>query len=317
MPDTFKCALVTGGAGFVGSHLCHALLKRGMRVTAIDDLSMGTVDRIADGVRFIHGDVRNQAHLSEALAGVDIVFHQAAKVRIRASVENALGDADVNIMGTLALLQAMAHAGSVRRMIVASSMAIYGDSASPVPMPETFAKAPLSPYGTGKLAAETFAVQLGGAHGIDVVPLRYFNIYGPGQGLTPYVGVVTIFINALLKGEAPTIFGDGEQTRDFVHVRDVIAANIAAMERGVHGRSYNIGSGRGLSVNDVARILIGKIAPNVKAKTGPLHHVETRNSVADISLSHRELGYRPSGVFERDIDEIIEAVRSPAREPAE
>ncbi len=317
MSEPFKHALVTGGAGFVGSHLAHALLAHGLQVTVLDDLSTGLRANVPPRAGFVFGDIRDTTALDRALDGADIVFHQAAKVRIRASVEHLAGDADVNVMGTIALLQAMERAKTVRRMVLASSMAVYADSAAPVVMSEDFDKTPLSPYGTGKLATELFSVQTGSALGIDVVPLRYFNIYGPGQGFTPYVGVVTIFATQLMKGLRPVIFGDGRQTRDFVHVSDIVAANLAAMDRGIHGRSYNIGSGRGLSVNDIARVLTGKIAPGIEPEYGPLHRIETRNSIADIALARRDLGYAPGGVFERDVDAVIAAIGGRVIEAAE
>lgn len=306
----FARALVTGGAGFIGSHLVRALVARGMDVVVLDDLSLGRPEALPPGVRLVVGDICDDAALDAALAGVDIVFHLAAKVSIRASVETFRGDATTNLFGTLALLAAIARAGSVRRLIVASSMAVYPDLPGPVPIAEDHPLAPLSPYGTGKMAAETYARQMGPVFGVDVVTLRFFNVYGPGQTFTPYVGVITIFATRLLQGEVPVIFGDGEQVRDFVHVSDIVQGNLAAMDRGVPGRVYNIGSGVGLSVNRVAATLCAKLNPQAAPRYAPADRVETRNSVADIGRARAELGYAPRVAFDAGIDAVLAEIRA-------
>jgi UDP-glucose 4-epimerase len=294
-PD-IRRALVTGGAGFIGHHLAGALLKRGIEVTVLDNLSMGRRENVPAGARFIEGDVRNPEIVSSALQGVDIVFHEAAIVSIRASVEGFVRDAEVNLMGTLNLLQRMAEGRVVKRAVLASSMAVYADSALPVPVKESWPLLPISPYGIAKLAAEQYWLMMCRHFGICGTALRYFNTYGPNQTPTPYVGVITIFINKLLRGEAPVIFGDGEQRRDFVHVEDVVSANLSVMEGDagkVGGRVFNVGTGHATSVNDIARELSKLLGPELKAHRAPAQGSEMRNSIADVSAIRETLGWNP------------------------
>ena len=302
-------ALVTGGAGFIGSHLTRRLLADGIEVVVLDNLSTGRRENLPEGAELVVGDLRDASALEQALRGVEVVFHNAARVSIRASIENFREDAETNVMGTLALLHAM-HGSTVRKLVLASSMAVYQDAPEPVPIAEDFPALPLSPYGTGKLAAEHYALQMGRALGIGVVPLRYFNTYGPGQGYTPYVGVVTIFATRLLRGERPVIFGDGLQVRDFVSVADIVQGNLRAMATRATGRVYNIGSGRGITVRHVAAALVARIAPGLVPDHAPAQSGETRNSIADISRARAELGYAPSGDFDRDLDDVVAAVRA-------
>ncbi len=302
-------ALVTGGAGFIGTHLVNALLSDGIKVTVLDDLSVGQRDSVPAGAQFVEGDVRDVSVVRRALDGVDVVFHLAAKVSIRASVETFKNDADVNLMGTLALVEALEGQG-VRRVVMASSMAVYPDLPAPDPIDEDHALGPLSPYGTGKMAAERYLLQMGEAMAFDAVPLRFFNVYGPGQSYTPYVGVITIFATKLLQGETPVIFGDGEQVRDFVHVNDIVQGLMGAMRNGQAGRIYNIGSGEGRSVNDVARVLCRALAPDITPTYAALHRVETRNSVANIDRARRELGYDPKADFETDIVPVLDGIKA-------
>lgn len=302
-------ALVTGGAGFIGSHLARRLLAEGIETVVLDNLSTGRRENLPEGAELVVGDLRDAAALAQALRGVEVVFHNAARVSIRASIENFREDAETNVMGTLSLLHAM-HGSTVRRLVLASSMAVYQDAPAPVPIAEDFPALPLSPYGTGKLAAEHYALQMGRTLGIGVVPLRYFNTYGPGQGYTPYVGVVTIFATRLLRGERPVIFGDGLQVRDFVSVADIVQGNLRAMASPVTGRVYNIGSGRGITVQHVAAALVARIAPGLAADHAPAQPGETRNSIADIGRARAELGYAPSGDFDRDLDDVVAAVRA-------
>ncbi|MEO9821095.1 MAG: NAD-dependent epimerase/dehydratase family protein [Paracoccaceae bacterium] len=305
----FSHALVTGGAGFIGSHLVQSLLDQGLAVTVLDDLSVGQKESVPAKARLIEGDVRDVSVLRDALSGVDVVFHLAAKVSIRASVETFKNDADVNLMGTLALVEAL-EGQSVRRVVMASSMAVYPDLPNPDPIDEDHALGPLSPYGTGKMAAERYLLQMGEVLDVDIVPLRFFNVYGPGQSYTPYVGVITIFATKLLQGETPVIFGDGEQVRDFVHVSDIVQGLVKAMLHGHAGRVYNIGAGQGRSVNDVARVLCAALAPNITPTYAQLHRVETRNSVADIRRAQAELNYDPKAIFERDIGPVLVGIKA-------
>ena len=297
--------LVTGGAGFIGTHVVARLLADGHEVRVLDDLSVGTRDRVPHGVRLLVGDVRDPRHCAEAVDGVDAMVHLAAKVTVRASVETFVEDADVNLLGTLRLIAACQQAG-VGRVVMASSMAVYADGAAGRPVDEAYPTAPLSPYGVSKLAAERIGAQVLALSNIPFTALRFFNTFGPGQTYTPYVGVATIFATRLLKGEPIAIFGDGLQERDFVHVQDVADA-VAASLHGPAG-TYNIGSGVGTSVNTLARMLIDRLAPGTTPEHLPAHPVEVRHSVADISAARRALGYAPSRTLAAHLDEVIASV---------
>ena len=289
---------MTGGAGFIGHHLARALLQRGVAVTVLDDLSMGRRENVPAAARLVVGDVRDATVVRDALDGVDAVLHLAAVVSVRASLEHFVRDAEVNLMGTLTLLREIA-ARRVARAVLASSMAVYADTPRPDPLSEDAPTVPMSPYGVAKLAAERYWLMIGAEAGVSATVLRYFNTYGPNQTPTPYVGVVTIFIQRLLSGAAPQIFGDGEQARDFVHVDDVVAANLAVLDapaETVAGRVFNVGTGHATSVNQVAAMLIGALAPRTRPEYLPPHGGELRNAIADVSAIRRALGWSPRRV---------------------
>ena len=300
----YRRALVTGGAGFIGSHLVERLLAEGIRVVVLDDLSVGKSENLSAHAEFVKGDVRDPSTMVAAVAGVDVVFHLAARVSIRASVAGFYEDAETNLMGTLNVLRACAT-GNVRKLVYASSMAVYADSPESKPMPESYCTEPISPYGVSKLASERYAMLVAKQAGFQAVALRYFNTYGPRQTLTPYVGVITIFIQRLLRGEAPAIYGDGEQCRDFVYVGDIAEATFQAMVRDVDGEVINVGSGTGTSVNQIAALLCGRLSPDIVPCHEPEHPGELRNSVADISKAKHLLGYDPRGRLDQRMDEII------------
>jgi UDP-glucose 4-epimerase len=300
-------ALVTGGAGFIGSHLARALLADGRAVTVLDNLSVGRRDAVPGGARFVHGDIRDAAAVGTALRGVDCVFHLAAQVTIRGSFERFYDDLDTNVMGTACLLRAVDPA-TVKWFTLASSMAVYADAPSPAPIDERHPTQPISPYGIGKLAAEGVSRQILAAGGIPFTALRFFNTFGPGQLYTPYVGVLTIFLTRLLGGEDITIFGDGEQQRDFVHVADIVAGAIGATGRAAG--TFNLGTGRGTSLNQLARLVLDRLAPGTEARHGAAQPGELRFSVANIDAARRAFGFAPSRSLERDLDEVIEAVKA-------
>jgi UDP-glucose 4-epimerase len=302
----FGHALVTGGAGFIGSHLARSLLGAGRRVTVLDNLSVGRREAVPEGARFIHGDIRDKAAVLEALADVDCVFHLAAQVTIRGSFERFYEDLDTNVMGTARLLQSLDPA-RVRWFTLASSMAVYADAAAPAPIDESHATQPLSPYGIGKLAAEGVSRQILEARGIPFTALRFFNTFGPGQTYTPYVGVITIFVTRLLRGEPPVVFGDGEQRRDFVHVSDIVAGVLATPGRAPG--TYNLGTGRGTSLNALASLLTRRINPGLAPRHAPAHAGELRYSIANIAAARRRLDYAPVRTIEGDIDEVIADIR--------
>ncbi len=300
--------LVTGGAGFIGSHLVRALLAEGHDVIVLDDLSMGKRENVPDEARFLQGDIRSVADMQQAIDGVEVVFHEAARVSIRTSVTQFYEVADINLMGTLYVLRCCAY-GCVRKLVYASSMAVYDDCPSPQPISESFTLEPQSPYGVSKLAGEKYCRLFAQANDIDCHVLRYFNTYGPGQTFTPYVGVITIFINGLLGGEPPTIFGDGEQRRDFVHVSDIVEANLCALKSARSQGTYNVGTGVATSVNEIAALLCERINPELRPKYAVAQPGELRNSVADLTRIKSELGYEPRVRLADRIDEVIEACR--------
>jgi UDP-glucose 4-epimerase len=299
-------ALVTGGAGFIGSHLTRTLLGAGRKVTVLDNLSVGRREAVPDGARFIHGDIRDERAVTEALADVDCVFHLAAQVTIRGSFDRFYEDLDTNVMGSARLLRAIDPA-RVKWFTLASSMAVYADASSPAPIPESHTTIPISPYGIGKLAAEGVARQILEARGVPFTAVRYFNTFGPGQTYTPYVGVITIFVTRLLAGQPITVFGDGQQQRDFVHVADIAAGTMATAGR--PPGTYNLGTGRGTSLNQLADLLIRRLAPGQHFDHAPAHPGELRYSVADISAARTALGYQPTRSLEADLDEVVADIR--------
>jgi UDP-glucose 4-epimerase len=305
--STFAHALVTGGAGFIGSHLARALLASGRAVTVLDNLSVGRREAVPEGARFVHGDIRDASACAEALRDADCVFHLAAQVTIRGSFDRFYEDLDTNVMGTACLLRAVDPA-RVKWFTLASSMAVYADAAAPVPIDESHPARPLSPYGIGKLAAEGVSRQVLEARGIPFTAVRYFNTFGPGQTYTPYVGVITIFATRLLRGEGITIFGDGEQQRDFVHVDDIAAGTMATPFRAPG--TYNLGTGRGTSLNQLAALLIDTLAPGTQPSYAAPQAGELRFSIADISAARRALGYRPTREIGRDLDEVIADIQA-------
>lgn len=305
----YKRALVTGGAGFIGSYLVRTLLEERLEVVILDNLSTGKIDNVPVGAEFHKGDVCSQHDVSKVLKGVDIIFHEAAIVSIRASVESFYNDAQTNLMGTINLLRCCASS-NVKKIIMASSMAVYADCDRPDPISEDYTLNPISPYGISKLASEKYCEVFSRNTGIDCHVLRYFNTYGVGQTFTPYVGVITIFINNLLSGKQPMIFGDGEQRRDFTHVSDIVQANILSMRSDIPLGLFNAGSGVDTSVNEIARLLCDKIAPEISPAYVDEHPGELRYSIADITKARQQLGYSPKGVLKDKIDEVIDHCKS-------
>jgi len=304
-----QIAVVTGGAGFIGGHLSRALCSAGWMVRVVDDFSTGTRENVAPGAELFESDVCAPGALAAALDGAQVVFHLAARVSIRHSVETFYDDAQTNLMGTLEVLRAAA-AARVRRLVLASSMAVYADSEPGTRVAESHPTEPISPYGVAKLAAERYLALLGPALRVEPVVLRFFNTYGPGQGYTPYVGVLTIFVTRILRGEPCLIFGDGRQCRDFTHVDDIVRGCVlAAQSSAAAGGVFNLGSGRGTTVGELAELLRQRLGG------GEIRHVdrdpsELVCSVADIGKASRVLGYHPSARLEDRIGEVVEAIRA-------
>ncbi|HIE09067.1 MAG TPA: SDR family oxidoreductase [Armatimonadetes bacterium] len=289
--------LVTGGAGFIGSHIVERLVRLGKKVRVVDNLSTGRLENIAhllDEIEFIEGDICDPDLVREAMEGVEFVLHQAAIPSVPRSVENPLSTHEANVTGTVNVLVAAKEAG-VKRVVYASSSSVYGDQPE-LPKRENQPPAPKSPYAASKLAGEYYCLAFCHVYGLDVVCLRYFNVFGPRQDPdSPYAAVVPKFISAFIKGEPPTIHGDGEQTRDFTFVQNVVDANLLALKaEGAKGEVFNIASGKAVSVNRLARLireLIGAV--EVEPTYGPPRPGDIRHSWADISKAERILGYKP------------------------
>jgi UDP-glucose 4-epimerase len=289
--------LVTGGAGFIGSALVAALLARGDTVRVLDNLSTGRRENLAPhrgACDLIEGDIRDPATLDRALRGVQLVFHQAALPSVPASLADPLTTHEVCATATLRLLMA-ARATGVRRVVYASSCSVYGDQEAH-PQHEALPAAPASPYAAAKLAGEQYARVFHQAFGLETVALRYFNVFGPRQDpASPYAAAIPIFMSALLAGEPITIFGDGEQSRDFVFVEDVVAANLRAAEApDAPGGAFNIGSGTATTINDLVRAIAAVAGRTPTVRHAPARPGDIRHSRADISRARRSLAFAPA-----------------------
>lgn len=288
--------LVTGGAGFIGSHVINGLLARGREVRVVDNLSTGrrsNLSAFAREIDLIVGDVRDLETAREAVRGCDAVVHLAALPSVPRSVADPGTSHDANATGTLNVLIASRDAG-VSRVVTASSSSIYGKTAE-LPKHERLTPLPISPYAVSKLSAESYGRSFFEIYGLEVVALRYFNVFGPRQDpQSEYAAVIPKFIWCLRDGKPPVIFGDGEQSRDFTYVENVVNANLLALQTpAVGGRVYNIACGERITLNQLARSLRDELATDVKPVHAPCRPGDIRHSVADISLARRELGYEP------------------------
>lgn len=289
--------LVTGGAGFIGSHLVDRLMSEGFDVVVLDDFSSGRRENLS--VHFgkpnfclVEGDVRDKADVKRALEGVDVVFHLAAIVSVDFSVKDPLLVNEVNVGGTLNVLRESLKAG-VKRFVYASSCAVYGEPVN-LPVNEEHPARPMSPYGVSKIAAEYYCRVFCGVYGLESVCLRFFNVYGSRQVVGPYSGVIMKFIDRMKRGEEPIIYGDGEQTRDFVFVGDVVDACLRAMHcKNCVGDVVNVGSGVETSINRLAEVLIGVFdVRDVKPVYAKARAGDIGRSYADLSKAEGLLGYK-------------------------
>jgi len=289
--------LVTGGGGFIGSHLVGRLAALGHRVRILDNFATGrrsNVVALDADVDLIEGDIQSYERVHNAIAGCDLVFHQAALPSVPRSVADPLTSNATNVIGTLNVLLAARDAG-VRRVVFASSSSVYGTSHE-LPKREDMAPMPVSPYAVAKLASEGYCRSFGEVYGLETVALRYFNVFGPRQDpRSQYAAVVPNFITSLLTGERPTIFGDGEQSRDFTYVENVVQANLLAMEADVApGRVYNVACGERVSLNQLFSVLRELADSGVEPVYAAPRAGDVRHSLADLTASRRDLGYEPT-----------------------
>jgi UDP-glucose 4-epimerase len=307
-------ALVTGGAGFIGSHIVDELTARGIETYVIDNLSTGSLDNLSrhkeDGlVHTILGDAREAESLLKGV-GIDVVFHEAAIASVPKSVSHPILVHDVNVNMTLNILNYCVKAG-VKRLVFASSAAVYGVIEGKAV--EDMACKPNSPYGASKLAVEDYLHAYHHSYGLETVGLRYFNVYGRRQRYSDYSGVITVFANKILAGERPTIFGDGAQVRDFVHVEDIVQANLLAMESQVAvGESFNVASGRATSIMELFNILRELIgAAGLENVFAPNRPGDMKLGLASIDKIKAALGYSPKVAMQQGLVEVIESLSKP------
>ena len=302
--------LVTGGAGFIGSHLVRSLLDRGDRVRVLDNLSTGSKANLAGlEVDFIEGDIRDAAVVQQSIKDVDFIFHLAAFISVAGSMEDPLACYEVNLNGSLNMLMQASQAG-VRRVVLASSAAVYGESESPVA--ENHPLNPQSPYAASKLAMEQAAKLFSQSFSLETVCLRFFNAYGPRQSPdSPYAAAIPKFIQVMLAGEPATIHGDGQQTRDFVYVGDIVEAMLlAAGGDSIDSRIFNIAGGNSIPINELVETLQQFFPETPDPVFGPPRQGDLRFSEADISLAERSLGYRPRIDLQEGLEITVEWFKS-------
>ena len=302
--------LVTGGAGFIGSHLCRRLVAEGHEVRVLDNLSSGKRGNLGEiDVDLMIGDLRDPSTAEHAVEDAEVILHHAAIASVQYSVEQPLDEQDVNVVGTLRLLEAARKVG-VRRIVFAASAAAYGTDPT-IPKREEMTALPVSPYGLSKVAGEHYCRVWSHVYGLETVCLRYFNIFGPRQDpASPYSGVISTFARKMIDGVAPTIHGDGEQSRDFNYVDNVVDANLAAMAaKTAAGEIYNIGTGRGVTVNELVATLNQVLGSDLQAEHGESRAGDVRTSVAAIDRARQALGYEPRVAFEAGLQQTVDWMR--------
>lgn len=310
-------ALVTGGAGFIGSHICEALCRRGAKVVVLDNLSTGNVRNLdwkkpGDELDFVQGEVADEPLVKKLVAGCDWVFHEAAQPSVPLSVSQPVQTNRDNLDASLALLVAARDAG-VKRFMFASSSAVYGDSAAPVKH-ESHAVAPISPYGLQKYAAERYGQLFHQLYGFEAISFRYFNVFGPRQSFnSPYSGVIAKFCTIMLEGKAPLIFGDGLQTRDYVYVENVVNANLLAAEgdaKKVAGQVFNVGCGESITLLQLAAELNKLTGQNLAPSHQPPRTGDIKHSAADISAARAGLNYVPQVTWQKGLEHTLAFYRA-------
>ncbi len=308
--------LVTGGAGFIGSHLAAALVDRGDEVRVLDNFSTGhrkNLAEILDRIEVIKGDVQDVATVAKAVQGVDCVFHQAALASVPRSVERPLDTNGACVTGTVNVLNEARRAG-VRRVVYAGSSSAYGDQPHAAKREDQLPQ-PLSPYAAAKLAGELYCQAFHRTYGLETVTIRYFNVFGPRQDPdSPYSAVIPIFITRLLAGEPPVIYGDGQQSRDFTYVDNVVAGNLLAADAPrVAGRTLNVANGRATTLLQLMDLLKKLLHVEIEPAFEPPRPGDVRESLADITEARKLLGYEPQVNFEEGLQRSIDYYRSIAR----
>lgn len=305
--------LVTGGAGFIGSHIATALVDRGDRVRVLDNLSTGSRQNLAhlgDRVELIEGELLDREAVDRAVAGIDVVYHQAALASVPRSVAKPLDTNAACVTGTLNVLDA-ARQADVRRVIYAGSSSVYGNQ--PVKSKrESDLPCPLSPYAAAKLAGEYYCQAFTETYGMETVVIRYFNVFGPRQDpASEYSAVIPIFVTAMLAGKQPTIYGDGKQSRDFTYIDNVVQGNLAAAEvPEASGKVFNVACGKQFSLLEVIASINRVLGTNIEPEFDEPRAGDVRESLADISAARELLGYAPSVVFEEGLRRSIDYYRS-------
>jgi len=296
--------LVTGGAGFIGSNIAKALLEQGHRVIVYDNLSTGYRSNLLPQCEFIAGDIRDQELLKQSMHGVDVVFHLAAAVGNTRSIEQPLFDSEVNLLGTIRILEAVRNAG-VSKVVYSSSAGIFGELKS-LPINEDHPVMPDSPYGVSKLAAEKMCLAYSRLYGFQAICLRYFNVYGINQRYDAYGNVIPIFATQLLSGEPLRVFGDGNQTRDFVNVRDVARANLLAAQTDAASTAINIASGSALTINNLIQLMGYAHGAKPTVEYCPPRKGDVYHSCADVGVAKSIVGYEPTVQIEEGLLEYLQ-----------
>ncbi len=302
-------ALVTGGAGFIGSNIIRLLNEKGAAVVAYDNLSTGYLKNLApfSQVDFVEGDVTELDKLKKAMRGCDTVFHLAASIGNAKSIAFPREDSRINVLGTLNVAEAVRENG-VKAVVYSSSAGLFGEPQY-LPVDEKHPCEPDSPYGVSKMAGEKHLLCLGRLYRFRAVSLRYFNVYGINQRYDAYGNVIPIFVTKILKGEELTIFDDGEQTRDFVNVRDIAAANVAAAENKDASGTFNLGSGKAVTINYLVNTLQKLVSGKMAVKYGPARPGDVRHSLADITRARQVLGYTPLQEIAEGLKDYLDWMR--------
>jgi nucleoside-diphosphate-sugar epimerase len=301
--------LVTGGGGFIGSHIAQRLVSEGETVRVLDNFSTGrrsNIEPFAGDITLIEGDIRDAATVEQAVDGVDYVIHQAALASVPRSIEDPVGCNDVNVGGTINLLRTAVGQG-VKALVYASSSSAYGDSEA-LPKVETMTPAPKSPYAVAKLAGEYYCRAFSDSYGLPTVSLRYFNVFGPRQDPTSqYAAVIPIFVKALLAGEAPTVFGDGEQSRDFTYIDNVVSANLLACRHAglVGGHTYNVACGDRFTLNELYRKLQNILGSDIEPRYDDPRAGDVKHSQAAIGAIEAALGYKILIDFDEGLERTV------------